>query len=273
MIDEKLELQFKAIQTQFLEQKEINIKQTNEINSLKEKDLAQENEINSLKGKNISQEKAINSLKGKNISQEKEINSLKKEINELKTKYNNIKGRFIFKAFADYLFIIFSINIKLKNKRKYKQLKARIKKIGCDSSYIFSIIKFMKSLYYNQTENSHYMPSIEEINNTILSQYNKNDESFVFDLFQRLKPEKTIKEIIAKNNDLTKLLISKCSSTEKELQKNEIIETINKIITDDEKKKSIDVIKQIINEYENNNDYDEYDDEEEYESDEEYDEF
>ena len=75
---------------------------------------------------------------------------------------------------------------------------------------------------------------------------------------------------------VTKLLISKCPSKEKKLQKNEIIEKINKIITDDEKKKSIDVIKQIINEYENNNDYDNDendDEEEEYDCDEVYDEF
>ena len=295
MIDEKLELQFKAIQIQFFEQKEINFKQTNKKNSLKEKDLAQyneinslkekylvlDNEINALKEKNLEQDNEINALKEKYLIQENEINSLKKEINELKTKFNNMKGRFIFKAFADYLFIIFNINIKLKNKIKCKQLKARINKLGCDSSYILSIIKFMKALYYNktlynnQTESSHYIPSIEEINNTILSLY-KNDESFVFDLFQRLKPEKTIKEIMAKNNDLTKLLKSKCPSTEKKLQKNEIIEKINTIITDDEKKKSIDVIKQIINEYENNNDYDNDendDEEEEYECDEVYDEF
>ena len=145
MMDEELELKFKNIQYQLQEQRGIIIKQSNEINSLKEKDSQKSEEINS--------------LKEKDSQKSDEIKTLKNKIIDLENKYNNIKGRFIFKAFADYLFILFNINVKLKNKKKKKILKFKIEKAGCDSSYIIPIIKLMKYLYRNLTEESHYIPT------------------------------------------------------------------------------------------------------------------
>ena len=64
----------------------------------------------------------------------------------------------------------------------------------------------MKYLYFEQTEKSHFIPSSEEVKTIILSCYNKEEDMFIFELFERLQPEKIIIEIIKKNNDLKKLL-------------------------------------------------------------------
>ena len=259
MIDDDLEVRFKNIQNQFIKQKEINIKQTNELNILKEQDKKKANEINMLKEQD---KKKAN-----------EINMLKEKINELETKYTNLKGRFIFKAFYDYIFLLFNVNIKLKNKTKNKSLIAKATKLGCNISYIFPIIKCMKLLYYKQTDKIHYTPTNEEIKTVILSQYDKDEDSFIFELFKRLSPQNTIQKIIVKNNELTKLLISSVSSEEKNLQKSLIINEINTIISEEEKKKSISIIKEIINEFEDNIKYeDEYDDEYDYDECDKYDE-
>ena len=278
-MDDDIISKFQYIQSQLNEQKKINekqeetnIKQKNEIDSLKKEKDSQKNEIN-------SQKVEIEYLKKEKDSQKKEIDSLKGRIEILENNLKDYKGRFIYKAFCDYIYLIFNININLKNKEKISKLLANAKDEGCDLIYILPIIKIMKSLYFEQTEKSHFIPSCEEVKNIILSYYNEEDDIFIFQLFERLKPEEKIIEIIKKNNDLTKLLISSDNAEqeieeekikkepkekkrkkierqeEKEKKKNDIISEINNILSMDEKKNSIKVIKkinQVCDDYYNN---------------------
>lgn len=57
------------------------------------------------------------------------IEILNKKINELEINHNNLKGRHIFKAFADYILLLFSIDINMKYDAKISLLKKKLKKM------------------------------------------------------------------------------------------------------------------------------------------------
>ena len=223
-MDDEIESKFQEIEKEFIIQKEINNKQEAKINKL-EKD---------------------------KISQEKEINFLKKKVSELEANMIEFKGRFIFKAFLDYIYLLFNVNVNLKSNEKINQLRCSKELDGYYYDYIYQIAIYMKKLYYKQTDQSHYLPSSTEIKTTILNCYNKQEDEFIYEMFERLKPEKIIRQIIEKNNNLTKLLISsEYSNSEKDKQKLLIISEINKIMSDKIKNESISIIKEIIDNCEN----------------------
>ena len=184
--------------------------------------------------------------------QNSKINELNKKVNELikeKNRYDDLRGRFIFKGFCDYILLLFDININLKYKEK-KKLISHQKKINKNYfNFILSTINFMQSLYYQQTEESHYIPTNQEIKVIILNKYDEEDDSFIFEIFKQIKPENIIRKIIIKNNELTKLLISDINNEEKELKKNQIITEMNNLLTTSEKEKYLEILNKIIENY------------------------
>ena len=236
------EERFSIINKQLEKQKTINIQQKNTIDSLNKK---------------------IDSLNKKIDSLNKEINILNEKMNKLDANYDKLKGRFIFRAFIDYIYVIFNININLKNTIKNKILIELAEKKKYNISYILVIIKFMEKLYYNETDNSHYIPKKEEIKGIILAQFNERNDKFIFDLFQKLHPETIIQKIMEKNNELTKLFNSIPSKEERDKQKSLIMSEINGIISLKEKENSIKIIKEITDDCKNKDKikyYDEYGD-------------
>ena len=200
-----------------------------------------------------------------------EINTLKNQLDKLETKFGKLKGRFIFKAFIDYIYILFNINIDLKNLIKASQLKIISQKKGYDISYILPIIKSLEILYHNESEESHKIPKKEEIKGIILAQFDEEEDRFIFELFEKLHPENIIQKIIEKNNDLTKLFISNPSQDDREQKKSLIVSEINGIISSEDKNKSIKIIKQIIDDCKKKEKYyDEYYDDHNDEYDDEY---
>ncbi len=181
--------------------------------------------------------KRINKLKAEKEKLKEEINNNKKKINELnskieklledKKKYDNLKGRFIFKSFADYLFLIFDIKIDLEYTEKKKILKEKAEFAGIYYKDILLIIKRMKDLYYEQTNIAHANPTYEEI-----------------------KPQNDIKKIIIKNDELSKILLGNQSPEEKERKRKEINKQINELIPKDRKKELVNMLKKILEKYE-----------------------
>ena len=224
------------------------------INNNMDNDL--EERFNNIQKQFVEQKNIIDSLKHENDSLNKEVSSLKEEINKLDTKLGKCRGRFIFKSFIDYIYVLFNINIDLKNKIKMQQLVDKAVKENYDISYILCIIKYIQKLYFNETENSHNIPRKEEIKEIILSQLDENSDKIIFDMFDKLHPENVIQKIIEKNNDLTKLLISNSSEKERVEKKSLIISEINGMMSLEEKEKSVNIIKQIIDECKNINKYD-----------------
>ena len=188
--------------------------------------------------------------------QGKEKEELKKEINILNTKikklekdkikYDNLKGGFVFKSFIDYLFLIFDINIDLEFRDKKLMLK---EKSGKYFKEIFVIIQRMKDLYYDQTNITHGIPTYDEITASILDQYDSEEDSFIFKIMEKLKPQKEIKNIIIKNNELTKVMLGKESHEEKENMKKEINKQINELIPKNRKIELVKNLEEILEEY------------------------
>ena len=63
------------------------------------------------------------------------------------------KGRFIFRAFSDYIYLIMGFDINLKNKEKAKRLKLNIKQKECVIEYILSFVQFMKNYIRTKQKN------------------------------------------------------------------------------------------------------------------------
>ena len=75
-------------------------------------------------------EKEIELLKKAIEDHENKINLLNTEIERLKkieSENNKIRGRFVFKGFIDYVFLLFDIEINKKYEEKYKLLKENVK--------------------------------------------------------------------------------------------------------------------------------------------------
>ena len=88
----------------------------------------------------------------------------------------------------------------------------------------------MKDLYYFQTNIIHGIPIDDEITASILDKYDEKKDYSMFEIFEKLKPQKEIKNIIIKNNELTKIMLDKESHEEKENMKKEINKQINELI-------------------------------------------
>ena len=249
---------FKIIQNNmdpdYLEKiKNIEIELKTEIQSLKEKNeelkKTNDKEINSLHQK-------IGSLNEKNKelkkAYDKEINSLHQKINKLEIDHDNLKGRFIFKAFADYVLLLFGIDINLKFDVKKSLLKEETKKNGIVFRDVFFIVHKMRDLYNNETNISHKEFSLDEIKTTILNQFYECDYDFMTKFFDQLNPERDIQSIIKKNNELTKIMVSnneeKTDEEEKDSKKLGIISEINNILSN-EKKNLLIIFKKILKEY------------------------
>lgn len=204
--------------------------------------------------------KRINKLKAEKEKLKEEINNNKKKINELnskieklledKKKYDNLKGRFIFKSFADYLFLIFDIKIDLEYTEKKKILKEKAEFAGIYYKDILLIIKRMKDLYYEQTNIAHANPTYEEITSLILDQYDEEDDYYMHEIIEKLKPQNDIKKIIIKNDELSKILLGNQSPEEKERKRKEINKQINELIPKDRKKELVNMLKKILEKYE-----------------------
>ena len=170
----------------------------------------------------------------------KEINLLKEKIKELESNHNNLKGRFIFKAFGDYLFLLFDIDINLKYSVKKDLLKEKTKENGIEYYFVFYIVQKMKDLYYTETNISHNESSFEEIKSIILNQFYGLDYDFMEKLFGQLNPEKDIQNILKKKKELTRIMISNdekgTDEKKKDSKKLEIISEINTILLNEKKK-------------------------------------
>ena len=167
--------------------------------------------------------------------------------------HNNLKGRFIFKAFADYILLLFGIEINLEYNDKKTLLKEKAKKKGIHFRDIFFIVQKMKDLYYTETAISHNESSVEEIKSTILNQFYETDYDFMSELFNKLNPEKDIQIIIKKNNELTQVMISNSkeikNEKEKDLKKMKIISEINNILSTEKKEQLMSNLIKIIKDY------------------------
>ena len=196
-----------------------------------------------------------------------EISILKAELKKLendKIKYDNLKGRFIFKSFVDYFFLIFDINIDLEYTDKKEMLK---KKSGKYFKEIKLIIQRMKDLYYEQTNIIHGIPTYDEITASILDQYDEYEDYYMFEIMEKLKPQNEIKNIIIKNNELTKItlrhtiqsegakgvMLGKVSQQqeekEKENAKKEINKQINALIPKGRKTELVKKLEEILEKY------------------------
>ena len=128
-------------------------KQIKDIKDLKD---AHEKEILKLKDKikdmDKEQEKEIiqlnDKIKDMDREHEKEIIQLNDKINDLlfyEEKYFYLKGRFIFKSFRDYLFLIFGINIEMKMEEKKYLLDDFSKKNHINLKRIKSMIEIIRN--------------------------------------------------------------------------------------------------------------------------------
>ena len=204
-------------------------------------------EIESLKA---SFKKEIESLK---TSYKKERESLNQKFGKLKYDNNALKGRFIFKAFVDYIFLLFNIDFNLKYEEKKKLFKRNAKNKGLYYVEVFYIIQKMKDLYYKDTDISNKEYSLIEIKSMILEQFGKPENKFVEEFFNLLNPEKDIQIILRKNNELTQIMISPSNNEEelkeKKRKKEKIISEINGILSKEKKEKLISLLNSIIEEY------------------------
>lgn len=126
------------------------------------------------------------------------------------------------------------------------------KKLQEKSKYyrdILVIVKRMKDLYYEQTKITHGSPTLDEISASILDHYDEEDDYYMYEIFEQLKPQKEIKDILIKNNELAKVMLSKDTSEDKEKKKKEINEQINALISKDKKTKLVNKLEKIFEDY------------------------
>ena len=90
----------------------------------------------------------------------------------------------------------------------------------------------------------------QEIRNAIQKRYELEfEDNFIFEFFQKLTPEKDIKNLIIKNNELTKILISFDGNEDKERKKLSIISQMNELLPPSKKQNLINLLKKILEHY------------------------
>ena len=184
----------------------------------------------------------------------KKINDLNNTIDELiqtENKYYQLKGRSIFKSFANYIYLIFGIKYELDNDDKLENLKEETQKLKIDFDKISIFVNYFTSLYKTQNKESHWDPSTKDINEYILlefgnSKFTKEDIENLKTFFKDITPEKEIKDLINMDNELTHINVSKeIKYEEKASLKNDIISKINNSIKEERKEKVLKELKKI----------------------------
>ena len=235
MIPTEIDKRFESIERKIEEM-------SNEREELKEEINKQKREKEELKEEINKQKNKINS----NKNEIKKLNAKIEKLSEDKKKYDNLKGRSIFKSFIDYLFLVFDIKIDLNYSDKKEILKQKSGKYYRD---IIVIIKRMKDLYNDQTKITHDSPTYDEITASILDQYDEEEDHYIFEIMEQLKPQKEIKNIIIKNNELTKVMLGNESPSDKEQKKKDIDKQINTLIPNKRKKELVNMLEKILDEY------------------------
>ena len=248
---EKNKNQIKTLNEQKKEQDKEIEKNKNQIKTLNEQKKEQDKEIQ----KNKNQIKTLKENNEKQVKEmKKKINDLNNTIDELiqtENKYYQLKGRSIFKSFANYIYLIFGIKYELDNDDKLENLKEETQKLKIDFDKISIFVNYFTSLYKTQNKESHWDPSTKDINEYILlefgnSKFTKEDIENLKTFFKDITPEKEIKDLINMDNELTHINVSKeIKYEEKASLKNDIISKINNSIKEERKEKVLKELNKI----------------------------
>ena len=99
------------------------------------------------------------------------------------------------------------------------------------------IIEEIRKIYNEQTQESHWNPSENEIREYILALYDKKAEKDLLrKFFENSSPEKEIIKLIKKNNELAIVNFSNKEINEKENEKSNINNEINNMLGVERKK-------------------------------------
>lgn len=198
-------------------------------------------------------EKEIELLKKAIEDHENKINLLNTEIERLKkieSENNKIRGRFVFKGFIDYVFLLFDIEINKKYEEKYELLKENVKKNKINFRDVFFMIQKIRQIYKSETNIAYKEYTLNEIKIIILDHFIESDYIFMEKFFEKLKPEKVIQFLMKKNNELTLLMMNNdTKEEEKKKQRDEINKEINKSLSTEDKKDLISYLIELIEEY------------------------
>lgn len=185
------------------------------------------------------------------IELEKEIKNQNKKIESLTSEqkdYYALKGRFIYKCFSDYFFLIFGINYNEKLYNKKSNLFSLSKNYKINGFDLLLMISECRGEYYTQTDNAHWTPKEKDVKTIILSFFDKKTPTLsekIIKIFEKLSPEKDIIYLLNKNDEITKIIVSDGTPDEKENKKKEIIDQINNYLNSDRRKNMLEEIKKI----------------------------
>ena len=179
-------------------------------------------------------------------SYEKEVAKLNDKIDYLlqyKEKFFYLKGRFIYKSFCDFIFLIFDINVEIKLEDKKALLEQFAIKNNVNLEKIKLIIEEIRKVYSQQTQESHWRPTEKEIKEYILALYDdkKGEQDLLKQFFEYSAPETEIIELIKKNDDLTIVNNSNKEIKVKEKEKSKINSEINNMLGVERKERLLEI--------------------------------
>ena len=231
----------------FVNMEEIKKWITNLEKELKEKEDKHQKEMKEMKEMVKKYQKQIKNMTKEIENNKKEIKHLNDKISNLlffEEKYNLLKGRFIYKTFTDYLFLILGINIEIKFDDKLKLFKDNIEKNKINKVSL-SLITYANKIYNSQTEESHWKPNQDDIRKYILSLYNEEEKKLLLKFFEKAKPEDEIISLIKKNNEITKINNSKNTPEDKKKEIEIINSQIHHMIRDERRELLLNILKEI----------------------------
>ena len=189
-------------------------------------------------------------------NQQNEINDLKMKLYDFEQKYNNLKGRFIYKSFYDYILLIFGIPIEETSKNKEILLEKKMETFQIKSKTFEYIVHDMKNYYLTQTGESHWVPEAAQIKKYILSLYNefegddeRDEKKILKKFFEKCCPEKEIIQLIHKNNEFT---LNNNSDKDPLIKKQDTIKInkeINNLLNNARKEQLLTIIKEIVSNF------------------------
>ena len=180
-------------------------------------------------------------------SYEKEVAKLNDKIDYLlqcEEKFFYLKGRFIYKSFCDFIFLIFDINVEIKIEDKKALLEQFAIKKNVNLEKIKLIIEEIRKVYCQQTQESHWRPTEKEIKEYILALYDdkKGEQDLLKQFFESSAPETEIIELIKKNDDLTLVNNSNKEIKVKEKEKSKINSEINNMLGVERKERLLEIL-------------------------------
>ena len=155
-----------------------------------------------------------------------------------------MKGRFIYKSFCDFIFLIFDINVEIKLEDKKALLEQFAIKNNVNLEKIKLIIEEIRKVYSQQTQESHWRPTEKEIKEYILALYDdkKGEQDLLKQFFEYSAPETEIIELIKKNDDLTIVNNSNKEIKVKEKEKSKINSEINNMLGVERKERLLEIL-------------------------------